>query len=248
MARTKTRTRTIAFVVAVVAALALAAPARAADAPAGWSVPADFGKTLPRFGEYKSGWYLRGDIGYRYNRVGGVSSADAVTSHDYDNTVAFTGGVGIKRDWFRSDVTVDYAPQAKFNGTTANALATQPQYAAKIDTTSVLANVYLDLGTWGGFTPYVGAGAGLSYLRSGDYADTTLPAGELVPVATRWDFSWAAMAGLSFQVTPRWTVDVGYRYLKFGNAISGRDSQDRFTTFQNLSTQEVRVGVRFLLD
>jgi opacity protein-like surface antigen len=243
-----TATTTIALAFAAAAALALAAPARAADAPGTWTVPADFGKTLPRFGEYKSGWYLRGDIGYRYNRVGGVSSTDAVTSHDYDNTVAFTGGVGVKRGWFRSDLTVDYAPQAKFNGNTANALAAQPQYAAKIDATTVLTNVYFDLGTWVGFTPYVGAGVGLSYLRSGDYGDSTLPAGELVPVATRWDFSWAAMAGLSFQVTPRWTVDVGYRYLKFGNAISGRDSQDRFTTFHNLSAQEVRVGVRFMLD
>jgi len=47
-----------------------------------------------------------------------------------------------------------------------SAAITQPQFSTKIDAVSALANVYLDLGTWAGFTPYIGGGGGMSYLRS----------------------------------------------------------------------------------
>ena len=57
----------------------------------------------------------------------------------------------------------------------------QPQYTTKIDALSLLANFYIDLGTWVGFTPYVGAGAGVTYLRSRDYDDTAL-----APIDCAW--------------------------------------------------------------
>lgn len=244
-----TSTTTTTIVLAAAAALVLAAPAQAADAPGVWSVPADFGKTLPRFGEYKSGWYLRGDVGYRYHRMGGVESGAPIASHTFDDTVAITAGAGVKKGWFRTDLTIDYGPRAEFGVTTSNAAATQPQYVAKIESTTLLANGYLDLGTWAGFTPYVGAGAGVSRLRSVDFVDSTLPPGQLVGVSPKWTFSWAAMAGVSFDVTTRWTVDVGYRYLSLGHADSAHDAltgQD--ITFRDLSAQEIRVGLRFMLD
>jgi opacity protein-like surface antigen len=56
------------------------------------------------------------------------------------------------------------------------------------------------------------------------------------------------MAGLSFQIAPTWAVDVGYRYLDLGKAVSSRESTGNFTTWNDLSAQEIRVGVRFLLD
>ncbi len=42
----------------------------------------------------------------------------------------------------------------------------QSASAASLSRLSALANVYLDLGDWGGFSPYIGAGAGVGYLRT----------------------------------------------------------------------------------
>ena len=114
----------------------------------------------------------------------------------------------------------------------------------------MLANVYLDLGTWVGFTPYVGAGVGVTYLRSRDYDDTALPLnhamaqrpGRISP-GPRWPAS-------PIRSTPSWVIDVGYRYLELGDlpTTTGTGLAIDNTTWKRLSTQEVRIGFRFLLD
>jgi opacity protein-like surface antigen len=46
---------------------------------------------------------------------------------------------------------------------------------------------------------------------SGGYADNH----------SRWNFAWALMAGLSFDVTQNLKLDLGYRYLDLGKVTSG---------------------------
>ena len=41
-----------------------------------------------------------------------------------------------------------------------------PYVTAHLSRTTPMFNAYLDLGNWWGFTPYVGAGIGFSYLQS----------------------------------------------------------------------------------
>ena len=232
------------FATAWFGALALGATAHAAD-PRSWPPPPQIQRA--NIAELMSGWYLRGDVGYRFNRIGTPDSANPITSPQFDNAAVLGGGAGYKYQWFRADLTVDYGTAAKFRGTTAQATR-QPQYSAKIDTATALANVYIDFGTWNGFTPYAGVGVGMSLLRSADYVNTRLPASELVSTAQRWNFSWAGMGGVSYQFTPNWAIDAGYRYIRLGNAIGGTESTNQVTTFKSLSAHEIRVGFRYLLD
>jgi opacity protein-like surface antigen len=237
-------TRIGTLAAAALTGLAVAAAAHAADVPGLW--PPDQDKP-PQYREYRSGWYLRGDVGYRFNRMGHVDSADAVTSFKYDNAVSAGGGFGFKDRWFRMDLTVDYSAPAKFSGTTQSGAA-QPQYTTSIDAATGLINGYIDLGTWAGLTPYAGAGIGVSYLRAHEFRNTALPAGELVSLQPKWNLAWAAMGGISFRVTPQWEIDVGYRYLNLGTAASGPQSVGGQAHFRQLTAQEVRVGFRFLMD
>ena len=69
-------------------------------------------------------------------------------------------------------MTYDRAGPTRVSATTT-AATNQPQFTAKISAQTVLANGYIDFGTWGGFTPYVGAGVGIARLKSVDYVDTT---------------------------------------------------------------------------
>ncbi len=111
-------------------------------------------------------------------------------------TLGFGGGYKYK--WFRTDVTLDYANTARFHGDTAQGPG---YYTAKINSFTLLANVYLDLGTWGGFTPYVGAGVGTTNLRIHEYTNCRSKfRAKASTDTTRWNLSWAAMAGVSYQV------------------------------------------------
>ena len=67
---------------------------------------------------------------------------------------------------------------------------------------------------------------------------------------SRWNLSWAYMAGISYRFTPNLLVDVSYRYLKLGDAVSGPEPP-AYTTPNNLrdlSAQEIRIGLRWMLD
>jgi opacity protein-like surface antigen len=204
--------------------------------------------------EFFSAWYLRLDGGYRFNQTqGGIALGAPFGRQDIENSAVIGGGVGYKWSWFRSDVTVDYGPRATFEG-----VNTVPQQInAKIENFTTLLNGYADLGTWWGFTPYVGAGIGFSFLKPSRFLITpgTIP---LAPISddSRWTTSWAVMAGLSYAISPVFLVDASYRFLDLGVA---RNSVASIVTPGGISTlptqvrygdwtaQEIRLGLRYLI-
>ena len=231
-----------------IAALAFAATAHAADPAGTWPPPAQYEPPAPRYKELVSGWYLRGDIGYRLNSVGSVDSSTPVTSQSYENALSGTLGFGYKYRWFRADLTLDRGVPAGFKGTTAAALS-QPQYTSKVNSLSAMANLYFDLGTWFGFTPYIGGGAGATKLESASSNDSSLPPPSPEISGKSLNFSWAVMAGVAYQVTPSWMIDVGYRYLTLGDvAMIGSTGANNPAVLKNVTAQEARIGVRFLFD
>jgi opacity protein-like surface antigen len=237
-----------ALLLGLIATAALGAAAHAADAPDAW-YPGPYVRPAPRTIEMVSGWYLRGDAGYRLNHVSSFQApAATITNVKYTDSVGLTFGAGYKYQWFRADLTIDYGPKVGTSATSTSG-ASQPQFTMKVATLTTLANLYMDLGTWWGFTPYIGGGAGVSYLQGRNYNDTSLVINQAV-TSDRTTFSWAAMAGVSYRINTRFIVDLGYRHLNLGDIPSSTGSNlpsDR-TRWQGLSTDEVRLGVRFMLD
>ena len=223
------------------AGLLLPGAATAADMPGSVSpVAAPIEQTLPS--SAPAAWYLRGDLGYYWGRMDGAQSAPGFANPG-DNGLGdgVTGGVGVglKAGWLRADLTVDYTGM-KYTGS----VAAPGDTTAKVAAVTGLFNGYLDLGTWYGLTPYVGAGAGVSDLRTYDYASTAAPpfAGGLSH--TQWKFAWALMAGVGYEVTPNLLVDLGYRYMDFGDVTTASDASGAMI-LKNLAAHEVRVGVRW---
>ena len=232
-----------ALIAGTLAALVCGAVAKAADPPGSWPV---YERPAPRYVEMVSGWYIRGDFGYRFNNIGSLEGGRPVTDVKYPNSLGATFGAGYKYHWFRADATFDYAPRVTARA--ASTFATpQPQYSTKLDARSLLANFYIDFGTWYGVTPYVGAGVGVTYLRGRNYIDTELPMTQETSSGAT-NLSWAAMGGVAYKVSPNWVVDVGYRYLDLGDLPTTAGTVSDQTTWKRLSTQEVRIGLRFLLD
>lgn len=242
-------TRVRAFITGCIGALAFTVSAHAADPAGSWRrLPPEPEYERPPYRELLSGWYLRGDIGYRWNSVGTLAPAAAISSTDYSNAISGTFGFGYKYQWFRAEMTVDRGVPSRVTATTG--AGAQPQYSAKIGSLSGMANLYGDLGTWWGMTPYVGGGIGWTQLKSTNYVDIASPLIDGTQPGKALNFTWAVMAGVAYQVAPNWMIDIGYRYLNMGDVpgIDGAGTTNNAAVFKNLTAQEARVGVRFLFD
>lgn len=214
--------------------------AHAADAPP-YIYPQD--QPVGIVQEFASGWYLRGDVGYRTDtKIGDMTSTFPLPTNAAITEIA-TGGVGggYKAGWFRSDITVDYAGKTKFAGNGPYLDA----YTGKIESLTALWNFYVDLGIWSGLTPYVGVGAGAITYRTFDYQ---APFGILtLDYQTQTDFAWAYMAGLAWCFAPRWMVDFSYRRLNMGE-VKFNPVLNNELTLKDLRANEFRVGLRYFFD
>jgi opacity protein-like surface antigen len=222
--------------------------------------------------------------------------------------VDFTGGVGVGyriNDYLRLDTTWDYhnGPARDRSGSVIcpYGLTVVPGgylydttqtcdgfLSSKQHDNTFLGNAYFDLGTYSGFTPYVGGGLGLNinsltqnlnFFETANnlpYAADLTPTG-IAPVPALWvnrlglpivpqppipfalqnwnrslssttyHLAWALSAGVGFHLTPSATLDIGYRYLNAGTTSTLLNPQTGLTVRQNNTSQEVLVGIRYML-
>ncbi len=223
------------------------------------------------------GWYLRGDITYDMhsmdNPMFSVPGGTEVsfTSADLDDSFDLGLGIGYQiNENFRVDLTGEYVFSADFNGSTAGfcdaaALAAGDLNCTSVDTSTytafkLLANAYIDLGNYNGFTPYVGAGIGGAYVTWDSLTNNTtcvqsVAIGTACPTAggftgtvatststdihggtESWRFAWALHTGFSYDMTSNMKLDLGYTY----SAISGGDM---FRWLDNSGTQGYDKGI-----
>jgi len=235
------------------------------------------------------GWYLRGDVGYAFksktdgyyngwNIDPGVQFVDDVFHYDSIETQgAATFGVGVGyrfNDFLRADATVDYFKADLEGSSNCN---TQVQQSYNIladagchykDTSEVaiwtaLANAYVDLGSYGGITPYVGAGLGFAHVKYDDMrneivcgSNPNCPTDNYVGFhagESSWRFASSLSAGASIDISRNLKFDAGYRYTRIsGGDAFGYDEMDR--TFGASGVQgsdngfdihAVRAGLRY---
>jgi opacity protein-like surface antigen len=197
-----------------------------------------------------TGLYLRADVGIAAFRNDGspdlLSGAQRYGFDDdrFDRPVSGALGVGYRvTDILRADVTAELF-EGRFTGTTTDALAGSADIRADLRAVGLMANGYADLATVAGFTPYVGAGLGATYLEWHDVA-TTAAGGDL-DGQDSWRFTYALMAGASYDLTERLKLDISYRYsdIADGTMFTGAGQKGRD---DGLSRHELRAGLRFSL-
>lgn len=243
-----------AMTTAVAMALGLGA-AQAADLP----VYEPYIEPLPE--AEVGGWYLRGYIGISNQRVDELDSpafTPAVTVLDkgFDAGGFFGGGIGYEYNhWLRFDVTGEYRAATAFDG-----LDSYPgganDYEGKKSEWLFLANAYVDLGTWRGITPYVGAGIGASRNTISDFTDVNIvvPGGAIgySTENSKWNFAWALHAGVGYEVTENLTLDLAYRYVDLGDAetndlvaYTGANPVYNPIEFHDITSHDVMFGLRY---
>lgn len=219
-----------------------------------------------------SGWYLRGDVGYGFDQISNFTSnlAPLVPGFQYnsvglDGQAFIDGGVGYQfNNWFRADLTGEYRVPTNFSAIESYAAgptwsAGGDAYTASIRSTVVLANGYFDLGTWYGFTPFVGAGVGGAFHQFHNLQDFGTGGGAggygIAPDSSMTQLAWALMAGVAYSIAPNWKFELGYRYLDMGHVTSNGivcqpatscGTYPLETQSFHMASHDVRIGLRYV--
>ena len=120
------------------------------------------------------------------------------------------------------------------------------QYHGNVQSSVFLFNAYADIGTWYGFTPFVGAGVGASYNRVRGLSDVGVGGPTIVDAnnvdgngnptvvtggvgnggygyaknSGHFDLAYAGMVGVDYAISPNVVLEASYRYLNMGEAKS----------------------------
>ena len=269
--------RSVKSLLAAGAASLISSMAFAADMPiaapppmyAPVAPPADFG-----------GWYLRGDVGFSNQRVDRVLDTNAAAYNNvnvnqtgnFSSAGIFDLGAGYRfNNWFRADVTGQYRGKSTFTGLDVvtgvgpgAGFRGTDSYTATKSELLFLANAYVDLGTWWCVTPFIGAGVGTARVTVGDFTDSGDSIGvggqgrslNYAGASSKWNFAWAAHAGLAYHVNPNLVLELAYSYVDMGSGMTGPTySFDGVTNtthapfqFRDITSHDVKLGVRWNLD
>lgn len=205
------------------------------------------------------GWYIRGDVDYhwsdfkgaKYNLYGAPGVDGKFDFGDLKGALSVGGGVGyqVTRN-FRVDLTGDYMFKSNFRGQTTGFCGTGLP-CVSVDRSSyqallLLANAYVDIGTYYGFTPYVGAGIGGAHVKWADLINDDDDGTFRHKGGKNWRFAYAAMAGVSYCLTDRTKLDVGYRYSRInGGRMFGYNAGAGPGYDDGMNVHEVRGGLRY---
>ncbi len=236
--------------------------------------------------EVGNGWYLRGDIGYSVASSGGANGYRTFTppvtygSDQFDASeieTDFSGGIGVGyhfNNFLRGDVTAERfkgdfrggtSSPTPCDGTTPVGTGCASNDSSEFTAYSVMANAYVDFGTFAHVTPYLGAGVGMSYVSWDPLVNTLYCVDGVAACAASnltdvihpgyddWRLTYALMAGASYQVSKNTKVDFGYRWRHVdGGDFFGFDSASATSGAigvqgedDGFDSHEFRVGVRY---
>lgn len=223
----------------------------------------------------ESGFYIRADAGLANVNEYGLRSTFPGTTPAALGVTQETGelgddgilglGFGYKfNNWFRADLTGEYRSGVNYDSTVwyqgtgscpaGGTTYCGDAYSGTVKTGLFLANGYLDMGTWYGFTPYIGGGVGFAAYQVSSFKDASLyPLGGFgtAPDHNGANFAWAVMAGVAYHIMPDLLLDVGYRYVNMGEistgALSCSSTCVHETQHFNMEANDVRVGLRWMM-
>jgi opacity protein-like surface antigen len=232
--------------------------------------------------EEMGGWYLRGDIGVgsqNFTDFGHTQTNSAfvwpaswsIDQRSMGDATFVGGGVGYQlNSWLRFDATGEYRSKSKFKaiGSYTEFCPTGrcfDVYDGDHSAVVLMANAYLDLGTWMCLTPFVGVGVGAARHSIGGLTDVGYISDGTTGFGyasnndfAEWKLAWALHAGVAYNVTSNFKMELAYRYLNMGNVntsiidcansgCAGTGGPSAYYTFQNFDSHDIKFGMRWML-
>ena len=178
--------------------------------------------------------YVSGKLSYDVNKVvargnfDGEKYRDSKTKELISSHVAY----GVYKGHLRGELELNNSHPIKFGGTGEGYTSHFSLYKF-----SLMANGYYDFVNCSKWTPYVGAGLGMSWLKARLVENNTKVMNKHVT-----NLAWQVMAGVVYQINNRWAIDAGYRYADLGRVRKnyGDGYVDKFATREH----DFMLGVR----
>ena len=180
--------------------------------------------------EIVDSWYLRGFVGIGMNGTptldylpapANVGNGFAFDQHSIADTTFIGAGVGYDwNSWLRFDLSGEYRAKTQVNarGVYDQVTGQGDAYQGYLKSWVILANGFVDLGTWNCFTPFVGVGIGGAYNQLADFVDMGIgqTGAGFGRNTAEWHMAYALYAGIGYAVSKNLKVDLSYRYLNYG--------------------------------
>jgi opacity protein-like surface antigen len=194
--------------------------------------------------DWSKNFYLRLDTGASFTTDANRNFGNS----DFGDGYAIGGGIGYRFDpHWRTDMTLSYRGNYGF----ATATGVGPSHG-DVDALVGLVNGYYDFTSYAGFTPYIGGGIGFSSNHISPTGVAVGPSGGSLNSDTSSQFAWQVGAGVSYNLSQNWALDIGYRYLDMGEARTGDDlaingvgTIGSVAQHGDLQAHEVQVGLRY---
>ena len=198
-----------------------------------------------------------------YFSLKGSHSQIKTDNFDYDNALGAKWAVGasvlqesvgsLRAELEYSGVSASYF---EFSGRDNGDPHSNEDRASHLDSKTLFVNMYFDVNIGTIFTPYIGAGIGVSNAS----ADYNFQSGRYSIPESRvsdWKLGWNVGAGVGVRLTQQLTLDLGYRYTDLGHfsgmaglykedyaASSTWRTQEEKLDF-DLTSHEVVLGLRY---
>lgn len=212
--------------------------------------------------EVGSGWYLRGDVSYLFQKSFKNDSFGFTPASfsDKEDPVFASIGFGYHfNDYLRADLNLGYLPGNKIGvGYDDTATVVPPDTATVAGASlknyaySLILNGYVDLGTYVGITPYIGGGVGVvqsTHKVSASYfTDNNDPTDDFTQSdnKTQYSLAYTLNAGLAYQVTKNVSVDLGYQYFSAPDAeYVTAASLTSYPVKKGINNHQVKLGLRY---
>ncbi len=237
--------------------------------------------------EFGSGWYLRGDISYNIsgeNESGTqfIAALGNTFEYEYNDAIGIRGGFGYQfNPNFRTDITIEQMFDSEFSGNfgvllngfndpgggpvAVNNIAGTETVDASYSASNLMVSAYFDLPLMGAFTPYVGAGVGVSRVNYAERRTLTCnpgptescvqpaagPAGTQVTGVvldaddTYYSISYQLAVGTAYALSENLDLDVGYTYFSSSDGAELNYADGTAIDRDGFSIHRVNVGLRY---
>ena len=247
--------------------LLMAAPAQAeVNCPIGLYVGGKLGMSVERFGDGIFGMNAASysdpggdEYSWGHHKIGLGGNRDTV----------FSGGVNIgydfgKRGYVPIRVELDYT----LRGNATDNLRKTGIFDVKVNDVpmpfdsvvdvktdirlqTAMLNAWYDIPTGTAFTPYVGGGLGVAFIRHKSTATENPGAADEERIHASKNFSnfaWSLGGGLAYNINDNWALDLGYRYIDAGDhkmSYQGEGGSYLYSKIDKIESHDIMLGVRY---
>lgn len=203
--------------------------------------------SLAHAAEY--GVYVTPKIGGAIQNLDVKTSPDAGVGIDKSKG-AFGGGIALGYD-FNTRFAVPVRAELEYTAWSSVDGSKHVEYAGEsfkgngeVGIQSLFANIYYDFHNDTKFTPYVGAGLGVGFVKTEGKVEWEGVGAVDFGSKTKTNFAWNVGLGCSYAFTDVISADLGYRYASFGSGKTSSIADVHLKSKDN-DMHQFMLGVRF---